>query len=172
MDEKQLIEELMRTVFSAISEHLDMDNCDQDKLRTGIEQFIRDNGFGLALKGLDIRVVKGYIEKTAKNIAETYKSNTGLFFENYELKNEFKVVVNTIHGKMLSSRHGENVDDEEVDFLKYRFDKDIEKISKNNGLRDFLSLQISEAIADLDRLEGKTTGMSIQSKDELQQVNL
>lgn len=172
MDEKQLIEELTRTAFAAISDHIDTDNCDREKLRAGIEQFIRDNGLRLALKGLDRRVVEGYIEKSAKNIADTYKGNTGLFFENYELINGFKVIVNTIHGKMLSRRHGENVDGEEMDYLQYCFDKDIEKISKINGLREFLSLQISEAIADLERLEGKTTGMSIRSKDELQQVNL
>lgn len=164
MDERQLMSELVRTVCFAISEHIDINSCDQEKLKKGIEEFIQDNGFYLALKDFERSVVDAHFEKRARDLADRYAGNTGLFFENYELIEKARVITNRIHANVLAIRHGEYVNPEEIASIKEEFKSSITEITAIKGLREFLVLMISEGLADLESLEGLSDGISIRSK--------
>lgn len=164
MDEGQLMSELVRTVCFAISEHIDINGCDQEKLSEGIEKFIQDNGFNLAVKGFERSIVDAHIKKRAEDLADRYAGNTALFFENYELIERTRVVTNRIHANVLAMRHGEYVNPAMIAPIKEEFNNCIAEITAIKGLREFLALKISEGLADLESLEGLSDGISIRSK--------
>ena len=159
MDIKEVVRE---RVLSAVGDY----DTDMDKLIDGIDEYIADNGFcGLAGK-FDDAVIREVIYNNLASRLAGPKKEIFLFFSNYKLIENIRVINNRTLKLAKDSQHSERgAELSTIQEIERDFENCMQEVYQIEGLQDILRLQISEIILNIDYAKKASPYLSRRLRD-------
>lgn len=127
-------------------------NCDYvpESVLDGIDAYARDNGFFELDGEFPDTVIQGVILNSLRPLLALPKEHIVLFFSNYRLIEKVRLINNRSLALAKAACRGAPNASGDVQKLEADFDDCMNEVCRIDGLRDFLNVQISEILLNID----------------------
>ena len=151
------IDDLVKeNVISAISKC----DYDPDAIGRGVAAYAYDNGFYELEARFSENVIRRVIKNNLSPVLDMQPDSVALFFENYHLIKRVRMINNQSLALADAVRTGHKTSPDELSRIETEFDDCMAEVCSVQGLREFLNVQISEIILNIDYAKGESSNLS------------
>ena len=143
-------------VFPAISKC----DYDPDAICRGVAAYAYDNGFYELESKFSENVIQRVINNNLAPVMDMQPESIALSFENYHLIKRVRMINNQSLALADAVRTGHKASSDELSKIETEFDDCMTEVCNVPGLREFLNVQISEIILNIDYAKGESTNLS------------
>jgi hypothetical protein len=129
---------------------------DPDAINKGITAYARDYGFEELSAKFSESVIQKVIRSNLSQVLNMRAESIVLFFSNYQIIEKVRIVNNQSLALADRVRTGDKVSPDEIQTLETKFENCMVEVCGIEGLREFLDIQISDIILNIEFAKGAT----------------